>query len=62
MQSAPESKAMLEVREWKENAWERVAHLPLDEALEMSLRNSIEAAEKAGFSASKVTPNRKPTR
>ena len=40
---------MLEVREWKERAWERVAHLPLEEAIRKSLRLSQETAEKLGF-------------
>ena len=49
MKSAPESNAMLAVREWKEKAWQEVAHLPLREAIRESLRRSQETAENLGF-------------
>ncbi|KJH69345.1 hypothetical protein [Aliterella atlantica] len=49
MKSAPESKAMLDVREWKEQAWREVAHLPLREAIRESLRRSQATSEKLGF-------------
>jgi hypothetical protein len=33
MSEIKESKALLEVREWKAAVWQEVAHLPLDEAI-----------------------------
>ena len=44
-----ESKALLEVREWKAAAWREVAHLPLDEAIMKRLADSAKTAERLGF-------------
>ena len=44
-----ESKAMIEVREWKKAAWSEVAHLPLDEAIRKRLADSAKIAKRLGF-------------
>ena len=49
MSSAKESKAMLEVRDWKAVAWREVAHLPLDAAILKRLEDSAKTAERLGF-------------
>ncbi len=49
MSEYKESKAMLEVREWKAAVWKDVAHLPLDEAISKLLDDSAKTAERLGF-------------
>ena len=49
MDKIKESKALLEVREWKAAGWQEVAHLPLDEAIQKRLKDSAKSAERLGF-------------
>ncbi|MBX7257745.1 MAG: hypothetical protein K1Y02_15395 [Candidatus Hydrogenedentes bacterium] len=49
MKRVKESKALLEVRDWKTQASSEVAHMPVKEALRKRLRDSAESAERAGF-------------
>ena len=49
MAEMKESKALLEVREWKAAVWQEVAHLPLDEAISKLLEDSAETAKRLGF-------------
>jgi len=49
MTEIKESKAMLEVREWKAAAWRTVAHLPLREAIQKRLADSAKTAERLGL-------------
>lgn len=49
MAEIKESKALLEVREWKAAAWREVAHLPLDEAIKKRLADSAKTAARLGF-------------
>ena len=51
-----ESKAMLEVREWKEAAWREVAHLPFREAVRKRLADSAKVAERLGFRYAPAVP------
>jgi hypothetical protein len=44
-----ESKALLEVRAWKDACWREVAHLPLDQAIAKRLRDATKNARKMGF-------------
>jgi hypothetical protein len=41
-----ESKALNEIWEWKENAYRKVAHLDLDEALNKRLDDSIKTVKR----------------
>ena len=49
MSEIKESKALLEVREWKAAVWQEVAHLPLDEAINKLLEDSAKSAARLGF-------------
>ena len=49
MAEIKESKALLEVREWKAAVWQEVAHLPLDEAINKLLADSAKSAKRLGF-------------
>jgi hypothetical protein len=53
MSEIKESKAMIEVREWKAAVWQEVAHLPLDEAITKLLADSAKSAERLGFAIPK---------
>ena len=44
-----ESKALLEVREWKAAGWREVAHLALDAAIQKRLADSAKTAARLGF-------------
>ncbi len=58
MIEAKESKALLEVREWKAAAWRTVAHLPLREAIRKRLADSAKSVERLGlqYAPAKRTP------
>lgn len=56
MTNVNESKAMLEVREWKAAAWREVAHLPFREAVRKRLADSAKVAERLGFRYAPATP------
>ena len=49
MAKIKESKALLEIREWKAAGWREVAHLPLDEAIQKRLDDSAKSVERLGF-------------
>jgi|GEM_PF-1153389 len=49
MSEPKESKAMIEVREWKAAVWQEVAHLPMNEAITKLLADSAKTAERLGF-------------
>ncbi|NUM37062.1 MAG: hypothetical protein HUU50_21175 [Candidatus Brocadiae bacterium] len=53
MNNIKESKSLLDVYEWKESAYQEVANLPLDEALEKRIEDSMKMAKKLGFSIKK---------
>ena len=54
----PETKAMLETWEVKEEAWKEVAHLPLDKAIEERLRIAETTARRLGFGAMIISDRR----
>ena len=49
MTSMKESKALIEVRKWKAEAWREVAHLPFREAVRKRLADSSKVAEGLGL-------------
>jgi len=49
MAEIKESRALLEVREWKAAVWQEVAHLPLDEAISKLMADSAKTAKRLGF-------------
>jgi len=53
-----EDEAMAEVRAWKKECNDSVAHLPIDEALQKRLEDSEATARSLGF----FDPNREPRR
>ena len=48
MTRARESKAQLEVWEWKEEAWREVCHLDIRSAIQKRLQDSMETAKRLG--------------
>ena len=49
-----ESKALLEILEWKEEAYQDVRHLDLKKAVKKRISNSIEACSKLGFATASL--------
>lgn len=51
-----DSKALLEVWEWKEKAYQEVEHLPIDQALKKRLDDSLQTVSQLGLPVSNPLP------
>ena len=58
MKKLSDSKALEEVRAWKNEAAQEVANLPLREALKARIRGSAKASERAGVGKTKQNSTR----
>ena len=56
---ARESKSLLEVWEWKKDAWEEVKHLDLESAIRKRLRDSENTAKRLKRTVLAPTPPRR---
>jgi hypothetical protein len=58
MKKIEESKALLEVWDWKESAYRKVAHLDLDAALKKRLADCIQTAKELNIPTGHASPQR----